>query len=98
MCQITYRVNRMLYFHVTIVNRKYQIKLACFLIFEFVKFVELAARLLKNITCLGREFMLYEVLDKIFAGVNFDVNTRARVLLNAYLLSDMGVKFYAYYY
>ena len=47
--------------------------------FEFVKFVELATQLMKNLACLGRDFMLFEVFNESFAGMCFHVNTRTRV-------------------
>ena len=52
---------------------------------------------MKILACLGRDFMLFDVFDESFAGMNFHVNTRARVLLNAYVLGNLGVKFYVYY-
>ena len=65
--------------------------------FEFVKFVELATQLMKNLACLGRDFMLFEVFNESFAGMFFHANTRERVILNAYLLGNLGVKFYVYH-
>ena len=65
--------------------------------FEFVAFVQFVTWLLKILVHLGRDFMLVELFDESFADLCFHVNTKVRVLLNAYVLNDPGVNFYAYY-
>ena len=52
---------------------------------------------MKNIAFHGRDFTLVELFDESFVDMHFHVNTKVSVLINAYVLNDPGLTFYAYY-